>query len=71
MDESYTKRELDNYFQNINRSLGRIEAQVISTNGNVRKLQIWKAYITGAIAILGVVLGITVPLIIILLNKIL
>lgn len=47
---NYSKRELDYYFKEIkdtlheqNKVLGRIETQVLKTNGRVSKLEFWRA----------------------------
>ena len=37
--------------------LERIESQVRYTNGRVRGLEMWRSFLSGGIAILGVVLG--------------
>lgn len=55
----YSKRELDKYFTDINsrfdiqdKVLADILGQTRRTNGRVNKLENWKWFITGAIAIL-------------------
>lgn len=42
------------------KTIDRIEAQTIKTNGNVRALQIWKSCIIGGIT---VIVGVVIPLI--------
>lgn len=48
------ERETWNILKKINEKLDRIEEQTTKTNGNVKKLQLWKAYLTGAWAVLTV-----------------
>lgn len=38
-DEDYSNRELDKAFQGITDTLGRIETQVLKTNGRVNRLE--------------------------------
>jgi hypothetical protein len=43
---------MDDFEQNTTGSLGRIETQTIKTNGRVSKLEQWKNYVLGGIAVL-------------------
>jgi hypothetical protein len=47
MTENYSNREIDHYFLDIKKSLNRIEAQTIKTNGRVNKLESWKSLLVG------------------------
>lgn len=44
-------------FNAVREQLNRIEEQVKKTNGRVRSLEIWKAFVHGAIAVLTVLVG--------------
>lgn len=56
----FTNREIEKFFQETNKHLveikdehlARIEEQVRKTNGRVGKLENWRAFITGGLAIL-------------------
>ena len=61
MEAEYSKRELDSHFGDVKESLDRIEAQVVKTNGRVSKLEIWRGYIAGALAIISFVV---IPLVV-------
>lgn len=66
MDEPYSKRELDHFFQELNAHLShqdealmRIEAQTMKTNGRVTKLEQWRsALIWGFGTLIAVIVGI-------------
>ncbi len=69
--EEYTNRELyllmEELIKNNNTSHDRIEAQVKKTNGRVSDLEKWKYGISGALALMGVIVGflgfkLTIPL---------
>lgn len=51
-DILYSKREMDIMLGEIKDQLNRIEAQVMRTNGSVASLKMWRAYTTGAVAVL-------------------
>lgn len=51
----YSNRELDEKFQDIKASLDRIEEQTKKTNGSVASLKLWRAYVTGAVAVLIII----------------
>lgn len=53
MDENYSNRELDRMFEEITQTLERIENQTTKTNGQVASLKMWRAYMTGALAIVS------------------
>ncbi len=62
--QQYSKREEDAWRDEVRTRLGRIEEQTTKTNGNVRKLQLWRAYILGGMAMLSVLLvGILIPIV--------
>ena len=44
-------------FEGIRAQLNRIETQVLKTNGRVTSLELWKAYLTGAVAVLVFIVG--------------
>lgn len=44
-------------FSAIREQLNRIEQQVMKTNGRVRYLELWKAFVNGAIAVLTMLVG--------------
>lgn len=56
MNENYTNREIDSHFKEIKETLSRIETQTIKTNGRVSKLEGWRAYVTGALAVSGIII---------------
>ena len=49
MTQNYSDKTLDVLFQEIKDQLNRIELQTVKTNGTVANLKSWKAYITGAL----------------------
>lgn len=51
----YSNRELDTHFSDIKETLARIEEQTIKTNGRVSKLENWRSYTAGAVAIICLV----------------
>lgn len=67
MDEPYSKREQDYFFQEVFKRmdkqdsyLDRIEKQTLKTNGRVNKLEWWRSAILWAF---GVFLALLVPLV--------
>lgn len=51
------------HYQDTNRKLDSVEAKVTETNGRLKKIELWKAYVQGALVILGVIVGaIIIPL---------
>ena len=58
-DLPYTNRELDHHFKDVKETLGRIEAQTTRTNGRVGKLEDWRSYTAGAVAVI-VLIGLPV-----------
>lgn len=52
MDE-YSNREIDRMFSEIQDTLKRIEEQTTRTNGRVSKLENWRNYIGGALAVIS------------------
>lgn len=61
--EVMTQR-MDVFESNISTTLVRIEEQTKKTNGSVASLKIWRAYMTGALAVIGFLLvSIIIPLV--------
>lgn len=58
---SHLKEHINEKVNDINRELSSLTEQVKKTNGNVRRLQIWRSYILGA---LSVIVGVGVPLLV-------
>lgn len=54
-DTPYSNREINEKFNDIIVRLDRIELQTTKTNGNVIGLKLWRAWITGALAVVSVV----------------
>lgn len=57
IDSSFSKREIEHFFQEQNKILARIEAQVIKTNGRVTLLEFWKENLMAKISIIGLILA--------------
>lgn len=55
MDKDYTKREVDEKFEDITKQLDRIEIQTTKTNGKVAELQGWQNFIKGGLAVLAII----------------
>lgn len=51
----YMKREVDEKFQDIKDALGRIETQTTLTNGRVSSQERWRAYMTGGMTVLTII----------------
>lgn len=51
-EEPYQNREIDNMFNEIRDTLGRVEEQTKRTNGRVTSLERWKYSLGGAMAVL-------------------
>ena len=49
--------EVETTFREIRASLARIEAQTTKTNGRVKQLELRYAFVSGAVAILGIVVA--------------
>ena len=77
MDGAYTNRELENFFTELHEKIDknasdqkerdtRIETQVKATNGRVKSLELWRAFLAGGLAILTLLV---LPLLFIVLQK--
>lgn len=56
MDAEYTNRELDEKFDGLHEKLDLILAQTTKTNGRVNRLEIWRGFISGGLAIVTIVI---------------
>jgi hypothetical protein len=64
MDEQpYSQRELRTHFEGVNSQLLEIVTQVKKTNGSVISLRLWKNYLAGGLAMLGLSIPIVATLI--------
>jgi uncharacterized membrane protein YhaH (DUF805 family) len=54
--DSYSNRELDRMFSEIQETLQRIESQTMKTNGRVTKLEFWRGVLTGMGTLIVVVI---------------
>lgn len=64
METHYQNREIDEKFNDIKSQLNRIETQTVKTNGSVANLKMWRAYTTGALAvIIFLIASIVIPVI--------
>ena len=62
-DYRYSNREIKVFFNEIKDTLERIETQTTKTNGRVNKLENWRSYLLGGIAIISsIVVVIVIPL---------
>jgi len=50
-EQDFTNREIKHYFDEITKTLDRIEVQVMKTNGRVSKLELWKESIMAKISV--------------------
>lgn len=62
----YSKREMDNIIKEIHSTVKRIEEQTTKTNGRVSKLETWRGFITGGLAVVAVLL---VPILFMLIKQ--
>lgn len=51
----YTKRELDTHFREVKDILSEIKTQTMKTNGRVGRLENWRSFITGGLAIVTLI----------------
>jgi hypothetical protein len=59
----YSKREIDEKWQEIANALSRIEIQTTTTNGRVSKLERWQSYVLGFCAGISLLLcSVLIPL---------
>lgn len=54
-EKPYLNREIDEYFKDVKDQLNRIENQTTKTNGRVSKLENWRSYVVGAVAVLTLI----------------
>lgn len=54
--------EVETTFRALRTQLDRIEAQVMKTNGRVQGLELWRAFMTGGLAVLTLISGAVVTL---------
>ena len=54
-EQKYNQDTFPLIFGEIKEQLDRIEKQTTKTNGNVISLKLWRAYITGAVVIISVI----------------
>lgn len=59
-EEPYKNREIEEMFNDVKDTLGRIEAQTTKTNGRVSKLERWQSYVIGFCACVALLI---IPLI--------
>lgn len=62
-DIPYANRELDEKFNDIKASLDRIEVQTRKTNGRVDKLEAWRWFLGGGLAILSFIVVVSAAII--------
>jgi len=55
-DTEYSKREIDNFMKEIHEKLDLILQQTTKTNGRVGRLEVWRGYITGGLAIISAII---------------
>lgn len=60
-DVPYSKREIDNLHKSLHDKLDEIFHEVKRTNGRLSKLEVWRSFISGGLAIL---MALVVPTII-------
>jgi hypothetical protein len=53
----HAKDDAAREFQHTNAAIAEVKEKVEETNGSVRQLQIWRAFITGALALLGIIVA--------------
>lgn len=55
MEQPFSNREITEMFKDVQESLARIEDQTTKHNGRLKNNEIWRAYITGALAVITAV----------------
>lgn len=56
MEEPFKNREIIEFFNDTKNSLIRIETQVRTTNGRVSRLENWRWFISGGLAVIALIL---------------
>lgn len=51
-EDPFSNREITEMFKDITNGLTRVEAQTTKTNGRVNDMEKWRAFMTGAMAVL-------------------
>lgn len=54
-EEPYSKREADEFRKDVRESLSRIEVQTHLTNGRVSKLENWRYFVSGGMAVIVII----------------
>lgn len=52
-----TRNEMHEVVKRIDENVAEIKKQVLLTNGRVRKLEVWRGFITGGLTIVSIVVG--------------
>lgn len=55
-EKPYENREIRDFFDDIRKTLDRIEKQTIKTNGRVSSLENWRSYTVGAMAVITLII---------------
>lgn len=61
-DVNFSQRELRHFFGEINGKLTEIHDQTLKTNGRVTRLELWRSFIAGGVAVAVILGGIIIKL---------